>query len=376
MAVPRSRQYHPPGSGGGGGGGLGAILAAMVGAPEIEGGESLQALAGPEDTQGVLTPMDKTAYSVKKPTFAQRIFNPRGVSASQGMADMLKFEDYQNQLRSGLVGQHNQGQLELEKLRSQGDIAEKAAAEQIKKDEFARSLGLPSWRHAEAILSDPDVQTSVLKKIYADNEKQGVENDFTRAKTLTQKYIPVSKDQALFNPESGFTFQNQSPLMEEPIKGGEGGLRTAMMPTDPTQRMNRGINFVKTPGGVASELAGSSFTPPDVSEFGNLNEPYIPQGSGANPTAAGTPAPAPKSAPVNTAGSFTGLGSKLGSILDPLKEIFKDYMTYGGPTYRPPKTYENPSMQPIVQPPSVLEEMKKRRQMLFPQPIQSYPFGR
>lgn len=417
MATPRNRQYRPGGSGGNGEG-LGAILAALVGAPGLEGGESLQELAGPEDTQGILTPMDKTPYTVQKPTLGQRIFNPRGVNQSQYMADMLKFEDYQNQLKSGLVGQHNAGQLELEKLRSVGNIAEREASERIKKDEFARSLGLPSWEHAKAILSDPDVQTSVLKRIYADNDKQQAENELTRANANdpSKRFLNVSKDSAAFNPETGFTFFNQAPMFEEPIPGGAGGLRTTRLPVDGGRSGGGGINFVRKPGGVAAEIGSfnnGEQPPVDVSEIGNIFQSYNPQGSGSNPTVSG-PTPAPKTTP--SSNPFAGLGSKLltgalkpfqdtanyiksipappvntgqfkADFVDPVKSLLNNII---GESPRPtpnPNAYEDyvkgqivppasPSAQPVVEPPNILEQMKLRRQLLFPTPIQSYPYGR
>jgi hypothetical protein len=430
MATPRNRQYNPGGSSGGGGGGLGAILAALVGAPGVTGGEDVTNTIDPEVDLGTSGAPVRAPYAVQKPTLGQKVFNPRGVQASQGMADMLKFEDYQNQLRSGLVGQHNQGQLELEKLRSSGDIAEKQEAERIKKDEFARSIGLPSWEHAKAILSDPDVQTSVLKKIYADNEKQGVENDLNRSKgreadatALSKEFISLPENGSAYNARTGLTITSRGPLQYEPAPGYAGGVGASRLPVS-----NGGSGsgrFVQTPGGVASELTqrGDSFQPPDVSEIGGIFQPYTPQGSGTNPTVNG-PIPAPRTSPLgnkvkeflsnNLAPGFenflnnfrdSSAGSAAGNAIapqptsqpssfntqqfqqdftDPFKGILNSIIGQSPTVPADPNAYENytgqqpvtPSLRPVVQPPSILEEMRKRRQRLFPQPIQSYPFGR
>jgi len=180
---------------------------------------------------------------------------------------------------------------------------------------------------------------------------------------------------------------------------------------------NRG-RFVPTPGGVAAEV-GSFNGPMDVSQIGNIGD-YTGQGNGSNPTVSGTPAPAPKTTPGGN--PFSGLGDKIGGLLQGTLKPFQETANYIksipapkvdtgrfnaefvdpvksflstiiGESPRPtpnPNAYEqylqgqqpsaqeytNPSMQPVVQPPSILEEMKKRRQRLFPQPIQSYPFGR
>lgn len=234
MATPRNRQYHPGGSGGGSGGGLAAILGALVGAPGLVGGEDITDSIDPEVDLGTSEAPVRGPYGVQKATLGQKIFNPRGVQASQGMADALKFEDYQNQLRSGLVGQHNQGQIELEKVRHAGDLAEKEAASQA-------ALKKLAWEHAstpeeyERLLNDPEVKAATRQGMIDTGYKQGFLNDKVNSEVLdseakrpTLGFMGVGTDN-MVNPLTKEAFSFEKPLENPPAPGFEGGLKNTIL---------------------------------------------------------------------------------------------------------------------------------------------------
>lgn len=431
----RSRPTHARNYGGGGnGGGLSAILGALVGAPGLEGGETIEA-QGPPTAEGKY-PTSTTPYSVGKPTLGQRIFNPRGVANSQQMADMLKFEDYQNQLKSGLLAQHGNDAMALERLRYEGDINEKNNQERIKKDEFARSLGLPDWEHAQIVLNDPDVQTAALKAIYADREKQGVENDYKRAQTQEtlagipgKRVLPIQKDSGLYNPETGDVIFNKSPIEYQGVvtPGFEGGFSRQRLPAIGRGNNTVGGSFVAKPGGIAAEIGSfqpqDTYTGDDISNIGDVFSPYVPQKTGVLPTDKNTPVVAPISStstelgntlkglfkdqivkpikdqyinPIQQSMDFikgmasTPLPSNFDTgrfqadFVDPLKGILNSVIGTSPVPTPNPNAYEDyinpppvpPSLRPVIQPPSVLEEMRRRRQLLFPQPLAQPYYGR
>lgn len=175
MATPRSRQYNPPGSGGGSDGGFGAILAALVGAPAIEGGDVTSSI-DPEVDLGTSNAPVLEPYR-SKPTLGQKIFNPRGTLASEGQATQMN-------ANTALLNQDIAGKMDIENLRSQGNIKEKQEADRIAKDQFAREvLKVKDWNAAQVILQNPEVQAAAQKALLADQSKQDILNKEVQAKT-------------------------------------------------------------------------------------------------------------------------------------------------------------------------------------------------
>lgn len=409
MAVPtqrKSRQYHPLGSHGGGGG-LGSALGLLFGVPPVlEGADAAVDVgnqvalegAGEENAAGLV---DSTMANnpkmptVQKPGFFQNLLT-RGQAGQQysALTNQLQMEQYDNALKNQLLQQHLRGSMANKEaelgLKNQFDTQQ-----EVTKNNFARSLqeqrqrdleneiaikaGFPSADAYKQILSSPDLMTAGLKDLYSQREKQGFENQLTQAKTTdtnaqarARAYIPVGPN-SQFNIDTRELIGYEKPeeIMPEFRGGysntilGEPSAKPTGFDTLPDGSMVRPVPRQQPQ--IAQPVTGNAGGESVVNAINNYVGP-VP-----SLVAGGLKSIAPA-----MSGSLPFIPNPpkldLGSVTEPLKNFIGSVM-FGNsqqpvaPTQQQTPETTTPSLQPIVQPPSILEQMRKKRQLIFPQPI-------
>jgi hypothetical protein len=388
MAVPKSRQYKPPG-GGGGGGGLGSILSMMLGvpyAPELEGGEVLGEAQGPGLPSEAIGPQTAPMKVGNKPSWWQNVTS-RGQAGQQygQLQNNLKLGEFDNALKQQLLTRQLAGGQDLERLRTDNDIKQeglkfgnaKSLAElnferekQLKdlsyknsiseadiKDALARGFGqniqqrnsvIPALSTSKAegdlfqqnLLNEarrtPDMATAIVQNEYAGLEKQPLANQMEKQNILaSQKKLPtlgfmnVSEGNSMVDPLTGQVISNVASRELDPAKDFRpGGITSKTLPG-----YSPAGGFAKVPGGVNAELSGGGGQP-------QTNQVGIERGFGTRPNANLLPSPEaqvlpqPQGPPVPLPITLQNQPFKLNPVIDPnagapLNQMIQHYIEKG-----------------------------------------------
>jgi hypothetical protein len=394
---PRGTKARKFGSSGGGGNLLANLGMGLFGMPEITGGmplsgEEMAAMGGPEAVIGADAPAIEP-LRVEKPGFWQNFASKGAAGKNYAALDsQIKMGNHENALRQELIRRQLQGQRGNIQLKDQleGVAREDAYKKELDaadiKDAIQRGLGRNTSLRDQHVIPNtiatltggtfkqnleneayqtPDMQTAHVQNMYANLQKQGLENDKTKATTEgirienpTKAYMGVGP-RTMVNPVTGQSYRDVEPMFEEPIPGGEGGLKNF--------NVGGHAGFSEKPGGILGETAttfpttSAQAAPQPVAPQQNQQQAFTPEIL--------QPIKVPEFKEFNPALMFKNAASGLKNILmgEPVPEVPRDPFAAPHPTQTPqqPQQFLNSPLIPFRQTPesSVLKKFQLMMKM-------------